>query len=55
MDHGLSQTQLADRTGISHSVVSRIETGQHRTNLETLGKIALALGRRLGISFEPRP
>jgi len=55
MDHGLSQTQLAERTGISHSVVSRIETGQHRTNLETLGKMALALGRRLIISFEPQP
>jgi phage-related protein/DNA-binding XRE family transcriptional regulator len=53
MDHGLSQTQLGERTGISHSVVSRIETGQHRTNLETLSKIALALGRRLVLSFEP--
>jgi DNA-binding XRE family transcriptional regulator/phage-related protein len=55
MDHGLSQTQLAERAGISHSVVSRIETGQHRTNLETLGKIALGLGRRLAISFLPPP
>jgi DNA-binding XRE family transcriptional regulator/phage-related protein len=53
MDHGLSQTQLAERAGISHSVVSRIETGQHRTNLETLGRIAFSLGRRLTISFEP--
>jgi len=52
MDHGLSPTQRGERTGISHSVVSRIETGQHRTNLETLSKIALALGRRLVISFE---
>jgi ribosome-binding protein aMBF1 (putative translation factor) len=52
MDHGLSQTQLAERAGISHSVVSRIETGQHRTNLDTLSKIALALGRRLAISFD---
>jgi DNA-binding XRE family transcriptional regulator/phage-related protein len=55
IDHGLSQTQLAERAGISHSVVSRIETGQHRTNLDTLGRIALALGRRLVISFELRP
>jgi DNA-binding XRE family transcriptional regulator/phage-related protein len=53
IDHGLSQTQLAERAGISHSVVSRIETGQHRTNLDTLGKIARSLGRRLVISFQP--
>ena len=54
MDHGLSQTQLAERVGISHSVVSRIETGQHRTNLDTLSRIALALSRRLVILLEPR-
>ena len=55
IDHGLSQTQLAERAGVSHSVVSRIETGQHRTNLDTLGKIARSLGRRLAVSFEPLP
>src|SRR5207237_9135384 len=55
IDHGLSQTHLAERAGVSHSVVSRIETGQHRTNLDTLGKIARSLGRRLAVSFEPLP
>jgi ribosome-binding protein aMBF1 (putative translation factor) len=54
MDHGVSQTQLAERVGISHSVVSRIETGQHRSNLETLSRIALALSRRLVVLFERR-
>ena len=55
IDHGLSQTQLAERAGVSHSVVSRIETGQHRTNLDTLARMARSLGRRLAISFEPLP
>jgi len=32
-----------------------METGQHRTNLDTLGRIARSLGRRLSISFEPLP
>jgi ribosome-binding protein aMBF1 (putative translation factor) len=53
MDHGLSQTQLAQRAGISHSVVSRMETGQHHVNLDTLGRLATALGQRLLIAFQP--
>lgn len=52
MDRGLSQQQLADRVGTSHSQISRIESGRHRTNLDTLQRIAAALDLKLVIGFE---
>lgn len=54
MDKGLSQQQLAERVGTSHSQVSRIESGRHRTNLDTLQRIATALDLRVVIGFESR-
>ncbi len=52
--HGLSQEELAERIGTSHSQISRIESGQHRTSVETLRRIAEAFDASLVISFEPR-
>lgn len=52
MDACLSQQQLADIVGTSYSQISRIESGRHRTNLETLQRIAEALGRTLVVGFE---
>lgn len=52
MDAGLSQHELADLVGTSHSQISRIESGRHRTNLETLRRIASSLDRSLVIGFE---
>ena len=52
MDAGLSQQELADLVGTSHSQISRIESGRHRTNLETLQRIAAAFNRTLVIGFE---
>ena len=51
----MSQTQLAARTGMSAPNISRIEAspGQNMT-LETLVKIARALGREVEIGFPPR-
>ncbi|MGH3090862.1 MAG: helix-turn-helix domain-containing protein, partial [Gaiellaceae bacterium] len=37
---GLTQEQLADRMGTSHSAISRIESGQHRTSVATLERLA---------------
>lgn len=45
LDHGLTQQQLAQRVGTSHSAISRIESGQHKTSVETLRRIARATGR----------
>jgi transcriptional regulator with XRE-family HTH domain len=52
MDKGLSQQQLADLVGTSYSQISRIESGRHRTNLDTLTRIAPALDRRIVLGFE---
>jgi len=52
MDKGLSQQELADLVGTSNSQISRIESGRHRTNLDTLLRIAHALDRRLVLGFE---
>lgn len=52
---GLSQAQLAERMGTSHSAISRIESGQHATTARTLKKLAEALEARavVGIEFGP--
>ena len=52
MDKGLSQEQLAELVGTSHSQISRIESGRHRTNLDTLSRIAHALDMRMVVGFE---
>lgn len=49
---GLSQQDLAERMGTTASVISRIESGQHRTSTETLRRIADALGGYAVVGFE---
>src|SRR5258706_13534063 len=53
--HSLTQKELAARVGTSHSAISRIESGQHKTSVETLRRIAKALGVRLVVGFESGP
>lgn len=53
--HGLTQQELARLVGTSHSAISRIESGQHRTSVETLRRIAKALDARLVVGFESGP
>jgi DNA-binding XRE family transcriptional regulator len=43
---GISQAELAQRVGTSYSSISQLERGQHPTSLETLRRVAVALGRR---------
>jgi transcriptional regulator with XRE-family HTH domain len=38
--------------GTSHSAISRIESGQHRTSLATLQRLAEALELRFVVGFE---
>ena len=52
---GLSQEQLAERMGTSHSAISRLESGRHKTSVETLQRVADALGLRLVVGFESGP
>jgi ribosome-binding protein aMBF1 (putative translation factor) len=50
---GLTQKQLAERVGTSHSAISRLESGQHRASITTLERVGEALGLRLVVSLEP--
>ena len=52
---GLTQEQLADRMGTSHSAVSRIESGQHRASVATLERLGQALEVRFVMGFETGP
>src|SRR5881397_1660912 len=49
---GLTQQELALRMGTSHSAISRIESGQHSTTVETLQRLAEALELRFLVGFE---
>ena len=49
---GLSQRELAQRMGTTQSVISRLEEGGGCGNrVDTLARVATALGRHLVISF----
>lgn len=48
----LTQQELADRMGSTKSVISRIESGQHRTNVDTLRRLAEALGGYAVVGFQ---
>jgi ribosome-binding protein aMBF1 (putative translation factor) len=55
MELGLTQGQLAGRMGTSHSAISRIESGQHGTSVQTLQRLAGALEMRFVMGFEHGP
>src|SRR5262245_40150740 len=49
---GLSQRELAQRMGTTQSVISRLEEGGGAKNrIDTLARVAGALGRHLVVSF----
>jgi transcriptional regulator with XRE-family HTH domain len=48
---GETQRQLARRLGMTESMISRLERGDHVPSLGTLCRIAGAFGRRLEIVF----
>lgn len=50
--HAMTQEQLAERMGTSASAISRLESGQHRPNVETLEKLGQAFGERFVFGFE---
>jgi ribosome-binding protein aMBF1 (putative translation factor) len=52
---GISQKELARRVGTSHSAISRLESGRHKTSVETLQRVAEALGVRFVLGFETGP
>jgi transcriptional regulator with XRE-family HTH domain len=49
---GLSQEQLAERAGLHWTFVSGVERGVRNPGLNTIGKIAVALGWTLSQTVE---
>ena len=52
--HGLTQTELGARVGMSQSQVARLERMDHTPSFETLLRLADALGLKIEITIEPR-
>jgi len=51
--HGWTQRELADRAGMKPPQLARLETGQVEPKLDTLQRLAEAMGCRVRVSFEP--
>lgn len=49
----LTQGQLATRAGMKQHGISRIEKGQHAMTLDTVGRLAAAMGCSVKVQFVP--
>jgi transcriptional regulator with XRE-family HTH domain len=54
-ERSLQQRQLAEKAGLTPSMVSQIESGRLTPSLPTLGKLAAALGVPIASLFESTP
>ena len=50
---GLSQVELAERTGMTQPAIARLERGLVSPTVMTLDRVARALGTELVVDFEP--
>ena len=55
MERELQQRQLAEKAGLTPSMVSQIESGRLTPSLHTLGKVAGALGVTIAALFDGQP
>ncbi|MDA0270011.1 MAG: helix-turn-helix transcriptional regulator [Chloroflexi bacterium] len=51
---GLTQRELAERMGVSQSVVARLLSGQHSPRIDTIASAAHAMGYDLEVRFVKR-
>lgn len=51
LEQHMTQKELAQKTGIRQSNISRIESGSTSPTVETLARIAAGLGKQLKIDF----
>jgi DNA-binding XRE family transcriptional regulator len=49
---GMTQTELANKAGLTQANISRIEKGLSHPTVETLLKIATGMGKRLTVRLE---
>lgn len=49
---GLTQTELAMKSGVSRPMLSKIESGNRNATLETLMRVAHAMDKRVEISLK---
>lgn len=50
---GLTQKQLAEKTGIAQGDISKLESGNANPSLKTLQRLASAMGMKLKVEFLP--
>ncbi len=51
---GLTQKDLAERTGIAQGDISKLETGNANPSLRTLQRLAAGMGMKLKLEFVPK-
>jgi len=51
---GITQKQLAEKSGVSQANISKIENGIYKPSIPILKRIAEGLGKRLVIEFADR-
>ena len=54
LEKGLSQMELAKRTGMHRSNICRIESGRHNISIDTLIRIFDALGKNILIELKEK-
>lgn len=52
---GMTQQDLANKTGIRQGDISKFERGRGNPSLKTLERLADGLGMQCRVVFEPRP
>jgi transcriptional regulator with XRE-family HTH domain len=50
---GITQKQLAEKTGIAQADISKLETGSANPSLKTMRRLASGMGTRLKVEFIP--
>lgn len=53
--NNLTQKELAERTGINQSEISKLENGTRNPSIKLLQKLADGMGMVLNVSFSPKP
>lgn len=52
LESNMTQKELAEKTGIQQSNISRIENGTSSPTIDTLSRLAAGMGKKLKIEFQ---